>query len=190
MEVWKPIEGSKGFVEVSNEGRIRSLLRGSPRVLKAQTDKKGYLRITVTINRKTITYKVHREVAKAFIPNPGKLPQVNHKNGNKKDNSVANLEWMTSRENAHHAIAAGLWDSVIAGAKRENERRKKPIIGRYDVGDTEIVKHFESVSEAERYLDSRHISDVLKGKRAHVKGWSFRYAKEVMPSAVIDNRTA
>jgi hypothetical protein len=177
MEVWKPIEGSKGFVEVSNEGRIRSLLRGSPRVLKAQTDKKGYLRITVTINRESITYKVHREVAKAFIPNPGKLPQVNHKNGNKKDNSVENLEWMTNRENVHHAIAMGLWDSVIAGAKRENESRKKPVIGRYDLDNTEIIKRFESVSEAERYLDSRHISDVLKGKRSHVKGWTFRYAR-------------
>lgn len=190
MEIWKPIEGTQGFIEVSNMGRVRSFLSGSPRLLRLQTDQKGYLRVTTTIERQSHTYKVHREVAKAFIPNPGKLPQVNHKNGNKQDNSATNLEWCTNKENAHHAISTGLWDNVFAGARRENESRKKPVIGRYTADSTDIVKRFGSVSEAERFLGSRHISDVLKGKRSHVKGWTFKYAEEVMPDAVIDNRTA
>lgn len=172
MEIWKPIIGTKGFIEVSNMGRVRSLLRGEPRVLKTQVDNKGYHRIRVTIEREKITYKVHREVAKVFIPNHNNLPQVNHKDGNKNNNAVDNLEWITNRDNAHHAIENGLWDSVIEGSRKENERRKKPVNG---YNGTQSIR-FESIAEAERYIGSSHISSVLKGKRSHVKGWSFVYA--------------
>lgn len=172
MEIWKPIVGTKGFVEVSNEGRVRSLLRGEPRILKTQVDNKGYHRIRVTIEREKMSYKVHREVAKAFIPNPDNLPQVNHKDGNKSNNAVDNLEWISNRDNAHHAIENGLWENVFEGSRRENESRKRPVIGYFT---PDISRRFESVSEAERFVGSRHISDVLKGKRSHVKGWSFRY---------------
>ena len=172
MEIWKPIVGTKGFIEVSNEGRVRSLLRGSPRVLKTQTDKKGYHRLRVTIEREKMCYKVHREVAKAFIPNPGNLPQVNHKDGNKSNNAVDNLEWISNRDNAHHAIENGLWENVFEGSRRENESRKRPVIGYFT---PDISQRFESIREAEKYVGSTHVVDVLKGRRSHVKGWSFRY---------------
>ena len=55
MEIWRAINGTKGFIEVSNEGRVRSLLRGTPRILKTQTDNKGYHRIRVTIEREKFT---------------------------------------------------------------------------------------------------------------------------------------
>ena len=171
MEIWKPIVGTKGFVEVSNEGRVRSLLRGSPRVLKTQTDSKGYHRLRVTIEREKMSYKVHREVARAFIPNPDNLPQVNHKDGNKSNNAVGNLEWISNEDNAHHAIENGLWENVFEGSRRENESRKRPVIGYHHTQ----IRRFDSVREAERIIGSRHISDVLKGKRSHVKGWTFQY---------------
>lgn len=171
MEIWKPIVGTKGFIEVSNEGRVRSWLRGSPKVLKTQTDKKGYHRIRVTVEREKKCYKIHREVAKAFIANPDNLPQVNHKDGNKNNNAAENLEWITNIGNAHHAIETGLWDSVIEGSRKENERRKRPVIG-YCANES---RRFASVSDAERFVDSRHVCDVLKGKRIHVKGWTFQY---------------
>lgn len=177
MEIWKAIEGTKGFIEVSNEGRVRSLLRGTPRVLKTTMDAKGYHRIRVTIERDKKGFKLHREVAKAFIPNPYNKPQVNHKDGNKNNNSVSNLEWVTNKENTHHAIKNGLWDSVIEGSRRENESRKKPIIAYRIDGDYPCTRYYESISDAERSIGSRHISDVLKGKRKHVKGWSFQYAR-------------
>lgn len=178
--MWKAIEETNGMIEVSDDGRVRSLLRGRPYVLKTQPDKKGYHRLRITINREKLSFKLHREVAKAFIPNPDNLPQVNHIDGNKDNNAVSNLEWVSNRENAHHAIKNGLWESVLEGSKRVNETKKKPIIGFY-AGENECYfRRFESVAEAERYLDSRHISDVLKGKRSHVKGWIFRY-EEVMP---------
>ena len=189
METWKPIAGTKGFIEVSNMGRVRSLLRGTPNVLKTQTDNKGYHRIRVTIEKERMSYKVHREVARAFIVNPGNLPQVNHKDGNKDNNAVDNLEWVTNQENAHHAIRNGLWESVIDGSRRENERRKRPVIGYFTSETSSTSRRFESVSEAERHIGSRHVSDVLKGKRTSAKGWTFRY-EEVRPYADIDNRQA
>ena len=176
METCKPIKGTKGFIEVSNEGRVRSLLRGTPRVLKLQTDNCGYYRIRVTIEKEKMSYKVHREVAKAFIDNPNNLPQVNHKDGNKTNNCVFNLEWVTNKENAHHAIKNGLWDSVLEGARKENESRKKPIIAYRMDGDL-CTRYYESISEAERDIGSRHICDVLKGKRQQANGWAFQYAK-------------
>lgn len=176
MEKWKAINGTKGYIEVSDQGRVRSLLSGSPRVLKTSIDKKGYHRIRVTIEREKQGYKLHREVAKAFIPNPCKLPQVNHIDGNKNNNSVSNLEWVTNKENVHHAIEKGLWQSVFEASKKENERRKKPIIAYRFEGEFPCTRYYESISEAERDIGSRHITDVLKGKRKHVKGWSFEYA--------------
>lgn len=179
--MWKAIQGTNGMIEVSEEGQIRSLLRGVPRILKTQTDNKGYQRVRVTINRQKMSFKVHREVAKAFISNPDNLPQVNHKDGNKGNNHISNLEWITNKENCHHAIQNGLWESVYEGAKRANEKQKKPILGWYRGEDSCCFKRFESVREAETYIGSRHISDVLKGKRSHAKGWTFRY-EEVMPN--------
>lgn len=180
--MWKAIKETNGMIEVSNDGRIRSLLRGTPRILKTQIDSKGYHRVRVTIERKKFSFKIHREVAKAFIPNPNNLPQVNHIDGDKSNNSVSNLEWVSNRENARHAIKIGLWKSVIEGAKRENDKRKKRVIA-YRINEGIFCTRFyESVSEAERDIGSRHITDVLKGKRKHVKGWTFQYVEEVMPS--------
>ena len=102
MEKWAPINGTHGLLEISNQGRVRSLMRDG-RILKTQTDNKGYTRVRVTIRRERMTFKVHREVAKAFIENPHNFPQVNHIDGNKQNNSADNLEWITNRENAIHA---------------------------------------------------------------------------------------
>lgn len=171
MEIWKTVEGTCGMIEVSNQGRMRSNLRTNGFVLKLTPDSKGYQRVKVTINKEKHSFKVHREVAKAFIANPLNLPQVNHIDGNKSNNSVENLEWVSNKDNVRHAISSGLWDSVIAGSLAENEKRKKSIIGTKDG----IKKVFGSISEAEHFVGSRHITDVLKGKRNKASGWKFEY---------------
>lgn len=176
METWKTVSNTDGKIQVSNYGRVRSLLRGEPQILKVQADQKGYQRVSVTIHRRKMHFKVHRLVAAAFIENPNNLPQVNHIDGNKGNNCVSNLEWISNKDNAYHAIKNGLWDNCFDASKRHNDAIKKPVIA---YRGTE-KKRFESISEAERYFDSRHICDVLKGKRDHVKGWSFCYESEVM----------
>lgn len=162
MEQWRKIEGTHGLLEVSDLGRVKSLMRDG-RILKASEDAKGYLRIHFTVMRERKSIKVHREVAKAFLPNPHNLPQVNHVDGDKKNNAVDNLEWVSGLENARHAMRNGLWRNNIAATQKANNARKTPIKSVDSV--TGETRYFESVREAERFFNTRHISDVLNGKR-------------------------
>lgn len=169
MEKWKVVAGTDGAIEVSTLGRVKSNLRDG-RILKQQKDKKGYCRLRVTINQQKHSYKVHRLVATAFIPNPNGLSQVNHIDGDKENNAVSNLEWVSNEENAHHAVSHGLWANVFAASRNANESRKTAVISINSSGER---KRFESISDAERYYNSRHISDVINGKRSHAAGCRF-----------------
>ena len=104
---------SLGDYKLFSDGEILGK-NGKPMV--PQKDKKGYLRIRLRYGNVdehgAATYKVHRLVAEAFIPNPKKLPQVNHKDGDKTNNDVSNLEWCTNAENAVHAQDTGLCDNT------------------------------------------------------------------------------
>lgn len=114
-EYWLPIQGWQGLYEVSNLGRIKSLrrqilagsrkyiLRG--RFLKQRCDKDGYLLVDLHNQGNVVTFKVHRLVAEAFIENPQEKPQVNHKDGNRANNLLQNLEWVTDSENKYHRFS-------------------------------------------------------------------------------------
>jgi hypothetical protein len=124
MEVWKPVVGLEHSHEVSNFGNIRTIPReitranrwgGVSRIRLRQRNVKlrhthdGYLIGNLALDHaKTLTIKAHRVVAQAFLPNPGNLPEVNHIDGDKTNNSVENLEWCTSKQNRAHAVATGL----------------------------------------------------------------------------------
>ena len=101
MEIWKNIDGFNGKYQVSSWGNIRNAESG--KVLKPFENSKGYLKIALYKNGKNYKKRINRLVAMAFIENPDELPQVNHKDGNKKNNSISNLEWVTNEENARHA---------------------------------------------------------------------------------------
>lgn len=174
MEIWKDIPNTNGKLQVSSHGRVRSYLRDKDEgaILKTCADKKGYLRLRVTLEREKRCYKVHRLVADAFLDNPDGKTQVNHIDGDKTNNFVGNLEWATNAENAHHAIDAGLWGNVFCASARTNEARKLPIVAiNAETGEQML---FDSVAAAERHFNSRHISDVLNGKRSKAAGHYFR----------------
>lgn len=176
MEYWKEIKDTNNMFSISNLGNIKN--NKTKRVLKLQTDRNGYLRVRVTINGMKKTLKPHRLVAFYFVENKENKPQVNHVDGNKTNNRADNLEWVTNSENVRHAIDSGLWENVIKGARKENESRKKSIIAKNI--DTGEVIEFDSIAEAERVLNTRHIVDVIKKKRTQAKGYTFSYKKVVI----------
>lgn len=110
-EIWEDVKGFEGYYQVSNFGRIKSLSRaGSGRntkkdkILKNTYDKDGYICKCFYKKGKIYGVKVHRLVAETFIPNPNNFPQVNHIDGNKQNNRVDNLEWVSQSKNVLHSL--------------------------------------------------------------------------------------
>ena len=112
-EEWRAIKGYEGIYEVSSDGRVRSVDRvifqgDKPRNIKGITmtgwnNGNGYLVVTLMKKGKRKNHYVHRLVAEHFIKNPNNLPEVNHIDYNKSNNTLSNLEWVTSRENKLHS---------------------------------------------------------------------------------------
>lgn len=115
IETWAPVEGYEGLYEISAFGRVKRLghprdKRTRPQSIMKLSPSDGYL-ITCFISRegKKRMVKAHRLVAKAFIPNPDNKPFINHKNLNRADNAVDNLEWVSHQENVNHAMNNRSW---------------------------------------------------------------------------------
>ena len=100
-EIWKDIKGYEDY-QVSNLGRVKSIKKN--KVLKQIYNPNGYLYVGLYNNSKLKKYLVHRLVAKAFIENPLNKPFINHKDFDRLNNNVKNLEWCTQKENVHHSI--------------------------------------------------------------------------------------
>lgn len=103
IEIWKSIKGYEGHYDISSNGRVRSFKHGV-NILVINWKPNGYGFISLSLNGNLKYYHIHRLVAHAFIPNPENKPQVNHKDCNKSNNNLSNLEWMTGKENCLHAL--------------------------------------------------------------------------------------
>lgn len=168
-EVWK-MYPEFSFIQVSTIGRVRTLdrvvTRGKGmyvvkgRILKQRRDKDGYLKVHFGVNGKQIDMKVHRMVAETFILNPDNLPQVNHKDCDRANDNVDNLEWCDGSYNFQYREKYGKALSSPVYAINLN---------------TLEVSRFESQSEASRELGVSlgHLNDVLKGRRKTAKGYWF-----------------
>lgn len=105
-EIWKDVVGYEDLFSVSNKGQLFS--KRTKKILKQNPTGSGYNTCVTKLNGRkgvNLVLKLHREVAKAFIPNPNNLPVVNHKDGNKLNNDVENLEWVSVRDNVLHALS-------------------------------------------------------------------------------------
>lgn len=181
-ETWLPIPDIDGYV-VSNLGRIRSIDRtmirrdGKPLTIHGKeltqiVSNAGYKRVHIRNETRGRWVSVHRAVAMAFIPNVDGKREVNHKNGDKFDNSVENLEWVTPVENARHKYATGL--GTYADMSAVNEANKKPVTVDGDM-------QFGSITEAAAYIGCTESSacQAARGRYRTVKGHTIKYTKEV-----------
>ena len=169
MEEWKEIEGFEGRYAVNKKGEVLSLLRG--RIMKTNSSQRYERTCLRDSNNKKRMVSIHRAVAIAFIPNPLNKPAVNHKNGNRLDNNVDNLEWVTYRENSQHAVDTGLMFSP------KNDSKSKAVD--MFTKDGVFIKTFPSTMQVQRDLGIYHanISRVCKQhpKYNTAHGYIWRY---------------
>lgn len=160
MENWKTINAYPNY-EVSDKGRIRSLnwhMTGEVRVLSPRLNHKGYLQLWLYDSGHRKMFSVHRLVAEAFIPNPHELPQINHKDRNRANNSVDNLEWCDSLYNVTYSQGKGVLQ--------------------IDVNTGRVLSEFISLSEAARNTGTKvqNISNVCHGKKTTAGGFKWRFS--------------
>ena len=157
-EVWKPIKGYEGLYEVSNLGNVKSLPRKSTckneRILKPCVDLKGYLEVVLSKNSKHKTYRIHRLVADTFIPNINNQPMVNHKDENKMNNQVSNLEWCDNKHNIRYSLS-------------------KQIVR---IGKDGTSKVYDTMTDVvDDGFRLAHVVSCCKGKRKTTGGYSWQY---------------
>lgn len=191
-EVWKDIEGYEGLYQVSNLGRVKSLKKNIIR--KQVLGKDGYLRVTLKHNGKAKTLSVHRLVAKAFLKNVFNYPEVNHKDENKANNNISNLEWCTRKYNQNYnglpmRIASKIdyknrkpidFSQPIfkINAKKRQEKFSKKV-NQYNMNG-ELIKTWNSTKECGRNgFNQSCVWSCCKGIYKQYKGYIWKYASEV-----------
>ena len=176
-EKWEPIIGYEGVYEISNRGRVKSLsrkeyngfgyfIRGEL-IRKIQLSEKGYGVLKLTKNKITKNHKLHRLVAEHFIPNPNNYKTVNHKDENKLNNNVGNLEWCTQQYNLAYGNTR----------LRQSEGQNIPVYKCDMLGD--VLKRYDSMLDTKcDGFNNGSVSRCCNGKQDSHKGYKWRYADE------------
>ena len=175
IEIWKDIEPYKNIYQVSNLGRIKSLLYNKEKILKTRVQPRGY----ELVNLKGKTFKVHRLVAEAFVLNNNNYNEVNHKDENKLNNYANNLEWCNRKYNCNYGSLP----------KKVGNRFSKKIIMIDEESENKPIVVFPSAMEAERIMKIDHSSIIkcCKGKVKQAGGFTWKYEKEVVSSEIRNN---
>ena len=176
-EEWKPVKGYEGLYEVSNMGKVKSLnynRTGKEGIMEPHVNGYGYLRVKLCKDGKKKWYMINRLVAQAFISNPDNLPEVNHKDEDKTNNCVENLEWCSKLYNANY----GTRNKRISEKMTNNSKLSKPVISINKVSG--LIVEFPSTREAERMTGINHnnIIKCCQGKAKSAGGHYWFYADD------------
>lgn len=167
----KFIEGTSNKYSITSTGKVLSYVDTHGNTLKNAKERKlqisiwGYRTVDIYLNTKRVKLPIHRLVAKAFIPNPMNKPCVNHKDGNKLNNNVNNLEWVTYSENEKHSHE--VLNKTVHNIKETDLFTKE---GKY-------INTFKSLNDACRFIGAQQANaiKVIKGERNHTMGYIFKY---------------
>lgn len=166
QEIWVAVKGYEGLYKISNYGDIKSVRRGL--VLTPVMISGGYYQVTLYNKGRRKNYRIHRIVAEHFIPNVDNKPEVNHIDGDKSNDSVPNLEWVSSRENIIHAFDTGL---RVSHGEHNNFHKlsNTDVLEVYDLAHSGLFKqseigamynvHKDTVSAIKRKKNWRHLLD-------------------------------
>lgn len=194
QEIWNDIQGYEGLYQVSNFGRVKSLPKKhdismgkgyyitKERILQPGEDKDGYLQVGLRKNKKTKMRKIHRLVAETFIPNLNNLPQVNHKDENKQNNDVINLEWCNNSYNQNYGTCGQKKSESMKGFRHTEETKRKMSEARRGEKNYFYGKHHteESKNKLSKANKGRKTSEETKKKLSEVtKGSKNPRAKKV-----------
>lgn len=164
QEEWRDVKGYEGLYQISSLGRLRQIKFNhylSPFISR------GYFRYIMSKEGKKQKQLAHRLVAEAFLPNPLNLPQINHKDENKLNNDVSNLEWCTAQYNSTYGTRLQRISAI-----------KSQKVMMLDAVTNECIASFKSATEAATLLGLHqgHISQVCLGDRRTTGGYKWRYA--------------
>lgn len=184
-EIWKNIKGWEGYYMVSNKGRVKSLSREvlysnnrkhkyKGRIMKAKVNKKGYVTVCLSQNGYYCSRRLHQLVIAAFLDRPNGYDQINHKDENKQNNELVNLEYCTGRYNNNYGTKA-----KRAAEKQMNDPNRSISIYQYTI-DGELIDMFPSMKEAFRKTkaDVRRICACCNGYRKTENGYVWAYSNE------------
>lgn len=164
--MWKEAYGFDNYL-CNEQGQIYSLI--SKKIMKTHNDKDGYQQLRMTIKKgKAVTVKAHRLIAQTFLPNPENKPHINHKDGNKMNNAVSNLEWCTAKENNKHARKVGLLNDCGINNSRA-------------VCDQKMLdKIRQLISEGKTNTEIEKITGISNGVVSHIRRGTHYKEREVM----------
>ena len=160
MEEWKEVNNYEGLYWISNLGHVKN---SKGKILKPTVQVNGYYKVNLIKNKISKNHTIHRLVAEAFIPNPDKLPEVNHKDENKLNNSVHNLEWCSHKYNSTYG--------TILTRIQENS------VNCVSVKCVETGIIYKSIREAGKItnIDHSNIAKVCRGKQKTAGGYHWVY---------------
>ncbi|MDT9337789.1 NUMOD4 domain-containing protein [Clostridium perfringens] len=181
-EEWRDIEGYEGLYQISSLGKVNSLNYNNSKkekLLKPVKYNSGYLIVCLYKNGIMKRIPVHRLVALAFIPNFENKPYVNHKDENKSNNTLENLEWCTAKENANYGTRNERLGKNQPKVKKKNNGNSKAVLG-INLKNG-LILEYPSAAEAQRNGFNRgDLSECCLGRRKTHKGFKWKYKELIV----------